>query len=633
MIYLISPQTSLDNDERINRCTEQQAYQYLSKSPVLQVDTETTGLSFVDDTLLTIQVGTSEHQFVFDVRSGQTLPLIQILLENPAYKKILHNVSFDYKFLKSAGYTMANVHDTMVVEKVLTNGKDTIPGFYSLAGTLFRYLNREMDKAQQKSFIDHVGEFTTEQIIYAAKDVEYLQQIRDMQLVDAEKQGLMSCVKLENAAVLAFSDIEYNGMLIDTDKWQRLAEDKLSEALALEVKLNELILDDNTFQEFKPPTFQTDMFQSEEVARVSSVKINWSSPHQTTPILQKLLPGLESSDTKILSAKHMDLHPLIPAFVEYKEKYKKATAFGPEWLKKYVDSDGKVHTSFTQIIRTGRVSSSRPNMQQIPADNDYRNCFIAPEGWSYVSSDFSSQELCIIAHGSQDPVWLSALEDGQDLHSVCADLVYGQEWVDAADEGCAYMQAKQKCDCKGHKKLRNAVKGINFGLAYGMGPHKLSDTLDIPIDEAQTLIDKYFAVFPSIQKFLDKNAKFGKKNGYIRTMAPYHRIRKFPLWAGKATEPRDMGSIDRMSRNTPIQGAAGDMTKEAMCRIRQLIYDKRDEIQMVMAVHDQLDFIVRDDMLDKYKPIITEQMELAGKTIVTSGLLKSDTTSSKCWEK
>ncbi len=633
MIYFISPQTLLHESDKFEYCTEEQAFKYLKTKRTLQVDTETTGLSFVDDTLLTIQVGTSEHQFVFDVRQKPELPLVKLLMESRASKKILHNVSFDYKFLKAYGMTLANVHDTMVIEKALTNGKDTVQGFYSLAGLLNRYLNIQMDKTQQTTFIDHVGEFTTEQIIYAAKDVEYLHQLRDMQWADADKQGLEQCCKLENAAVLAFSDIEYNGMLVDVDRWQKLAEDKLEEATALKAALNKLILDDDKFSEFKPPAFQTDIFATEEVARLASVDINWSSPHQTTPIIQRLIPDLESSDTKILQAKHMKAHPLIPMFVEFKEKYKKATAFGPKWLEKYVDSDGKVHTSFTQIIRTGRVSSSKPNMQQIPADNDYRNCFIAPEGWSYVSSDFSSQELCIIAHASQDPVWLDALQNGQDLHSVCADLVYGQEWADAAEPDCPYMERKAKCDCPGHKKLRTAVKGINFGLAYGMGPHKLSDTLDIPIEEAEELINKYFKVFPSIKSFLDKNGRFGKKHGYIRTMAPYNRIRKFPLWAGKATEPRDMGAIDRMSRNTPIQGAAGDMTKEAMIRIRQLIHDKRDEIQMVMAVHDQLDFIVRDDLIDKYSAMITEQMELAGKTIVTSGLLKSDTTTCKVWEK
>ena len=632
MIYYISRQLTF-HDSRIAQCTEEQAYKYLSKQKVLQVDTETTGLSFVDDTLLTLQVGTKDHQFVFDVRHKPELPLMKQLLESGNYKKLLHNCTFDYKFLKKYGIRLRNVHDTMVIEKVITNGKDTPPGYYGLGGTLNRYTGEYMSKEMQMSFVGHEGEFSQAQILYAAKDVEHLEEIRQKQLKDAEEQGLLKCVQLENAAVLAFGDIEYHGMLVDQDKWLALAETKLEEALSLQEDMNQMILDDELFAEFKPESYQVSMFDDVETSRLNSIKINWSSPHQTTPIIQKMVPSLESSDTKILSAKHRDAHPLIPKFIEFKEKYKKATAFGPEWIKKYVDSDGKVHTSFTQIIRTGRVSSSRPNMQQIPADNDYRNCFIADDGWSYVSRDFSSQELCIIAFASQDPVWLDALEQGQDLHSVCADLVYGEEWAAVAEPDCAYMAGKEKCDCKGHKKLRTAVKGINFGLAYGMGPHKLSDTLDIPIEEAEALIDKYFSVFPSIKNFLDTNGKFGKTNGYIRTMAPYKRIRRFPLWAGPATEPKDMGSIDRMSRNTPIQGAAGDMTKEAMCRIRQVIMDAEDEIKMVMVVHDQIDFIVRDDKLDKWTPFITEQMELAGKTIVQNGLLKSDTTTAKCWEK
>lgn len=632
MIGYITPQTSIESP-KLRYTTEESAYNYLSKQAVLQVDTETTGLSFVDDTLLTIQVGTRDHQFVFDVRHKPELPLIKKLMESRSVKKILHNVSFDYKFLKKYGMTLQNVHDTLIAEKVLTNGKDTPQGYFSLGQTLARYTGEYMSKEMQMSFVGHSGPFSIEQIIYAAKDVEHLEDIRDKQLALAKEQGLVECLALENAACPAFGDIEYNGMLVNTERWKELAAEKLAESVELEKQLNQIILDDEQFSQFKPSAFQTDLFLSEEVARTASVSINWSSPHQTTPIIQTLLPDLESSDTKILMAKHMDKHPLIPAFVEYKEKYKKATAFGPQWIDKYVDSDGKVHTSFTQIIRTGRVSSRNPNMQQIPADNDYRNCFIAPDGWSYVSSDFSSQELCIIAFGSDDPVWLDALEKGQDLHSVCADLVYGQEWANAADPDCAYMVGKQKCDCKKHKKLRTAVKGINFGLAYGMGPHKLSDTLDIPIEQAEELINKYFAVFPAIKQFLDRNGNFGKQNGYIRTFAPYKRIRRFPQWAGQATEPRDMGAIDRMSRNTPIQGSAGDMTKEAMVRIRQLIYDKQDEIQMVMAVHDQLDFIVRDDRIEYWSPIITEQMELAGKSIVTNGLLKSDTTTCKVWEK
>jgi DNA polymerase-1 len=165
-----------------------------------------------------------------------------------------------------------------------------------------------------------------------------------------------------------------------------------------------------------------------------------------------------------------------------------------------------------------------------------------------------------------------------------------------------------------------------------MGPNKLANQLQITIDEASDLINKYFEVFPSIKNFLDGNAKTGKEKGFIRTMDPYRRIRYFPEWRGRATEKVDMGKIDRMSRNTPIQGTAGDMTKEAMIRCRQEFLNK-DDIKMVMVVHDQLDFIVKTHAIEYYSRRITHHMEAAGKSIITNGLLKADTTTAKAWEK
>jgi DNA polymerase-1 len=165
-----------------------------------------------------------------------------------------------------------------------------------------------------------------------------------------------------------------------------------------------------------------------------------------------------------------------------------------------------------------------------------------------------------------------------------------------------------------------------------MGPNKLANQLQISVDEASDLINTYFKVFPSIKNFLDTNAKFGKEKGSIRTMEPYRRIRYFPSWKGRATDKADMGKIDRMSRNTPIQGTAGDMTKEAMIRCRREFMNKSD-IKMVMVVHDQIDFIVKDHTIDYYTSRITYHMEAAGKSIITNGLLKADTTVAKAWEK
>lgn len=629
MIYLVSCQQVIPNDE-IQQITASQAHRLLEKAPYLQVDCETTGLNHVDDRVLLVQVGTPEHQVLWNVKDEMYTTLKWILEDKRI--KILHNASFDYKFLRQIDIKLPRVWDTLVVEKLLHNGEQTPKGFFRLNSLVDRYENVELSKEQQKSFIGHGGEFSMDQLIYAANDVRYLESIREQQLKHLKQNGLLECAKLECEAVLGFADIEYNGMEVNREAWLSLANKAKDNAKTSESKLNQILLDDEKFSEFVPQTYQSSLFGSDEDDRLDSITVNWSSPTQVLPILQQIISDLESCDTKQLALAHTNKHELIEFYIKFRENIKLSTAFGQEWLDKYVRSDGKVHTNFQQILRTGRVSSSNPNMQQIPANNEYRNCFICPEGWSYISSDFSSQELCIIAFGSQDPVWLEALERGEDLHSVCADLVYGDTWQQAAEPDCAYIQSKQKCSCAEHKKLRTAVKSINFGLAYGMGPNKLANQLQISIDEASKLINTYFKVFPSIKNFLDTNAKFGKERGFIRTMDPYRRIRYFPSWKGRATDKADMGKIDRMSRNTPIQGTAGDMTKEAMIRCRREFQNK-DDICMIMVVHDQIDFIVKDHTIDYYTKRITHHMEAAGKSIITNGLLKADTTVAKAWEK
>lgn len=631
MIHLVSNQTRLNYNGNIVLTEPSAALYLLKEQPRLQVDCETTGLSHIDDSLLLVQTGTADIQVIWDVRSGMYPELMQLLSGHQM--KLLHNAVFDYKFLKKAGVTINNVWDTMLIEKLLHNGEAVPMGFYKLNSLIERYCSVTLDKEQQTSFVGWSGtEFSYEQLVYAANDVMYLEKVREGQVRHLKQSDLLHCAKLENAACLAFGDIEYNGMLVDRKAWLALADAATQKAERARLTLNHIVLSDAQFSAFTPNVYQTSLFASDADARMESVSINWTSPKQVLPILQSIVPELESCDTKHLAIAHRTDHELIEHYITYRENAKLSTAFGQEWLDKYVCSDGKVHTHFQQILRTGRVSSSGPNMQQIPANNEYRNCFCCPTDSSFISSDFASQELCIIAFGSQDPVWLQALEKEEDLHSVCADLVYGDTWLEAAEPDCAYLQSRQKCSCAKHKELRTAVKSINFGLAYGMGPNKLSDQLQISIKEATSLIEKYFQVFPSIKQYLDENAKHGKKQGYIRTMAPYRRIRYFPEWKGRATDKAELGKIDRMSRNTPIQGTAGDMTKEAMVRCRQEFLGDPD-IQMVMVVHDQIDFVVKTDKVEHYAARIAHHMEAAGKSIITNGLLKADTTMSAQWEK
>jgi DNA polymerase-1 len=359
-------------------------------------------------------------------------------------------------------------------------------------------------------------------------------------------------------------------------------------------------------------------------------------------VFKVLISKLDNVNGKVLYNYRWKF-PIIDTYIEYKEAMKLCTSYGDAFFKNLA-GDNKIHTNFHQILDTGRVSSSKPNMQQIPADNIYRNCFTAPEGWSFVSADYSSQELNVIAYGSKDPVWIEALVAGKDLHSTCAELVYGEQWVNAAEKDCNYYTKditgeikRQKCICKQHKTLRTNVKTINFGLAYGMGPNKLSDTLNISVDGAKELIEKYFQTFPAIKGFLEKLGNFGKKYGYIKTFPPYNRKRWFSNWYPRIWDHKSMslelGTIERASKNTPIQGASADMTKKALILMRDWIKGQDAPIKLVMTVHDQIDTICKNEYLEEWTIDMKSIMEIAAKEVVTNGLLKAEVTVSSCWEK
>jgi len=639
MIHFVS--TTTPCSDRFACCSIEDVYAYCSRAEVLGVDTETEGFDFTCKKMIMFQIGDEHQQFVIDTRFVDIEPLRPIL-ESKDIIKIFHNAKFDYKFIKKwANIECEGIYDTFLTERVINCGKDIR---YGLAHLCERYLDVTLNKEVRNQFIGLTGQpYRDDQIVYGAKDVEYLCKIRELQLPIINNQNLNEVVDLENEAVIGFAEIEYNGLDIDKDKWEAIAKQSEQEAIAIMESLDDMVLSNDKLDSFVPKYVQGSLFTP--VEEIRKLDIKWTSPTQVLKVFKKLVPDLENVNGKAMY-KYRRKFPLIDRYVKYKEKMKLATSYGKDFFK-FVSGDGKIHTSFNQILDTGRVSSSKPNMQQIPADNTFRNCFIAPTGWCFVSSDYSSQELNVIAFGSKDPVWLDALTQGQDLHSVCADLVYGQEWKDAADVGCSYYayssigrgteRAKLKCNCSKHKSLRTNVKTINFGLAYGMGPHKLSDTLNIPIKDAEKLIEKYFDAFPSIGGFLEKLGNYGKKFGYIKTFPPYNRKRWFPKWYAKIMHSKadkmELGSIERASKNTPIQGASADMTKLALIYIREYIKKEQVPVKLVMTVHDQIDTICKIEYADKWVSKMTELMEKAALTVVTNGLLKADTNISKSWEK
>ena len=611
-------QNALLNTSTIQVTTIDDCVSYCKDKPVLGVDTETEGFDFTCKKMIMLQIGDKDRQYVIDTRVVDVTPLKDIL-EDEKIIKIFHNAKFDYKFIKRwANIDVKNIYDTFLTERVINCGKQDYG--YSLARCVDRYLSIDLDKTTRNKFIGLTGQpYTIDQITYGANDVIYLLDIREKQLPSLRTHQLEQTARLENEVVKVFAEIEYEGLAIDKDKWTVMAEKNVKLAYEQELQLDNMVLEHDLLQHYRIP-IQADMFAPIEEVRHTA--INWGSPMQTLRLFKNLVPSLEDVNGKNLN-KHRYKHKLIDEYIRYKERTKLANAYGTKFFN-YVNADGRVHTNFSQILDTGRVSSSKPNMQQIPSDNTFRNCFITEEGWVFVSSDYSSQELNVIAYGSQDPVWLDALSKGMDLHGVCADLVFEDKWRDA--------------DASARKKLRTQIKAINFGLAYGMGPFKLADTLQITKKQAQDLIEKYFTEFPNIRAFLEKLGTYGKRNGYIQTFAPFYRRRWFDSWYPKMYDDRskmmELGSIERASKNTPIQGSSADMTKLALIYIHREIEESwSDTVKIIMTVHDQIDCVCKEDVAEAWSVKMTELMEKAAKVIIPNGLLKADTNISKTWEK
>lgn len=412
-----------------------------------------------------------------------------------------------------------------------------------------------------------------------------------------------------------------------------------------------------------------------------SVTINWNAWQQTLPIFQCYNKRLKSTGKKDMGT---FFHPIGAMFKEYKDALKLTSTYGQKFIDEHVEPDGVVRTTFNQILSTGRVSSRRPNMQQIPVREPigvrYRNCFISHDpDWVYVSSDLMSAELCIIAYMSGEKVWLDALKKRQDLHSVCAEVIFGKEWLAGKEEGCAYYEKmwynsndqtwsqvppnddsfeqlkkqgftyeprRAKCKCKKHKVSREPTKTIDFGAAYGMSEYKLAGDMRWSTDRARGVLKDYFAKFNGIGGMLDYLGRFGVTRGWIQTIAPFFRIRWFPHWtdnkAGIDAHLRDikrdsrLAEIERASKNMPIQGSQADIAKLSLVMLYWKIHDElmiEDKVHLVCQVHDANDTRCHKDYADTWSPIVTQVMEEASLYVIPNGLLRSETSITPVWSK
>lgn len=595
-------------------------YEDLKNEPIIAIDTEGTGLDPYTNKLLLVQVGSRNSSYVVDALSIKDWTLVKSLFENPKTLKLLQNSKYDYKVLKvSLGITLNNVFDTMIAEALIRSGLPQNENRTGLGFLTRRYTGEELDKSirdtftrfsdvlsdDNKGFITG-GTMTEEQLRYAAMDIIVLFPIFDIQYKLLQEKGLVKVANLEFKVMPVVGDMELRGFQINVEKWKEHIKtmQKSHKRIAAEI------------QEAVRPYYkihQTDLF-----GNYGDV-INLNSQIQLMELLNdKLNLNVQSTGVAILEEIK---HPIAELLLEYRKYEKMISAFGDSLLSQLNPVTGRLHPDYQQArTTTGRFACSRPNLQQIPARGEgavFRTFFEAPEGRMLVTCDYSQQEMRVLADVSGDETMLEAYKTGKDLHSLTASTMYGVPYTE---------DFKDK-----HGDLRSAAKSINFGLVYGRGPSSLAVQLGVSIDEAKELVKQYFEKMPKIGGWLDNAAKKGIEVGYAETLLGRKRFFEKPD-PGDPNYTRDVSSIERASKNMPIQGTSADMTKIAMIHIAKRYEEENLDAGLIHTLHDELVTEASEKDAERAMEIQREEMIKAGNTLLKNCPIDVDGEVSKQWE-
>lgn len=570
------------------------AVKELLERKILAVDVEGTSLDPHNAKLVLLQVGTPQKAYLFAVQRLNLEPL-RPLLEDPKKLKIVQNGKFDYEMVKvNLGIEISNIFDTMLAERLLTAGLKRENSLEALAKN---YLEVKLEKEVRDTF-GRIGRLSEKQLQYSALDVLVLFPIFKRQYARLREEKLLKIAQLEFNVLPVVAEMEIKGSYIDERKWRahiaQLREKRDMVAAQIQEELRPLYQNN-----------QVDLFgQPVDV-------INLNSPVQILEAFRKL--GVELPSTGVAVLKRTN-HRLAKKLLEYRGYEKLISAFGDSVLEKINPKTGRIHPDFMQIgADTGRFSCSKPNLQQIPKDSDFRQCFTAPEGYKLVVADYSQAELRILAEYSEDPAFMKSYREDKDLHTLTASQMYGVPM--------------EKVD----KKMRFNAKSINFGLMYGRGAASLATQLGVSVDEAKKLLNKYFRTYSKVQRWLDRVAKDAVSKGYSTTLGGRKRWYNLP----EKSDPfydRLIANIERQAKNTPIQGTSADMTKYALAYVYQRIKKEGLEAYPIHTVHDEIVLEAREDQAEEVCQVLKEEMERAAKVLLKKVPVKADAVVSDFWE-
>lgn len=638
MIYLVSNQTTFFESDKYTSISVEESLEFLNKTNRLQYDSETTGKDPHLNKILCIQFGNKEldFQIVVDTTTVDILNYKDILECKPL---IGHNLKFDLQFLYNHSIVPRKVYDTMIVEQLLYLGyptKGKLGGIgYSLADVAKRRLGIDIDKSVRGEIIWRG--LDTRVIIYAANDVVYLEDLVESQWKDCIEKNCTIGAKIENRVVPAIAYLEWCGIKLDEKKWKaKIDQDQLNLKKALK-ELNDYCLNHPKLQKFKRVNNQLSLF--EEVSLEPFFDIDWQK-NEAKEIFKILgfnlnavskITGEESEsllEKNLVTQKGID-DTLLDLYFKYQECYKVTTSFGQGHLNAINPKTGRLHTQFKQLgASSSRMSCGggsneelarfkgiaakdcpMVNLQQLPHDEVTRSCFVAPEGYNFISCDYSAQEGRVQGDIYQDEAILKMYREGIDGHSMYAKIFFKDELKDVD----VHNVKKVRPD------LRTKAKSPEFALAYGGGYTTIMSQLKCSEEEAKTIVKNYEEGFKGTIEFARKGSAFVRNNGYIIiNKETGHRLNWWDwntwkerqasftqeFWEDyrnnhKGTNDRiaNMVSLhfkaaskyDRLARNAPAQGTSAIMTKVAVTDIFNWIVDNGyfGIIHCCVLVHDE----------------------------------------------
>ena len=556
----------------------------LSTADVISLDTETTSTNAIEAQLVGLSFAIEEKKAYYvpvpeQANEAQNIVnRFKAIYENPKTLKVGQNIKYDLEVLRNYGIDLQGpLFDTMVahylLQPELRHNMDFMAEVYLNYETVhIDALIGPKGKAQK-----NMRELAPSEVYdYACEDADITLQLKNVlqpKLVEAGVDRLFNEVEMPLIPVLA--EMECNGVRIDTAALKETSQVFTERMLQLE----------------------------QEIYQAAGKTFNVASPKQVGDILfgemkiidkpKKTKTGQYVTSEEVLQTLRSK-HPIVAHILDYRALKKLLGTYVDALPKLINPRTGHIHTSFNQAVTaTGRLSSSDPNLQNIPVrgedGKEIRKCFIPEEGCEFFSADYSQIELRVMAHLSQDANMLDAFREGYDIHAATAAKIYNKPVSEVT------------------RDERTKAKRANFGIIYGITVFGLADRLNIERAEAKQLIDGYFKMFPQVQQYMEQAKETARVNGYVETF--FHRRRYLPdINSGNATV---RAIAERNAINAPIQGSAADIIKVAMVRIFQRFQRENIRSKMILQVHDELNFSVVPTEKEQVERIVMEEMQAA----------------------